>query len=116
MRALCTNANIELFERTTNDQTTYGFGSLDTGIPNEICIETTGEPHEIDFLDSVAELLEPEETLIIMEAGHEKLVYVAGGAVAIRSNGERLSIGLNDIYQLAKERFKLSALPSDAEE
>jgi hypothetical protein len=54
--------------------------------------------------EQFSEIAAPDEIVIMMEAGAEKLRYLVGYATAIR-NGETIQIGLNDIYQLAKAKW-----------
>ena len=58
---------------------------------------------EIDLPNMVAEHLQDGEVAIFMEVGNEKLRYLNGYATAINNKGERRDIGLNDIYDIAKE-------------
>jgi len=51
-----------------------------------------------DLLDDLAPLLADDSVAVVMDIGHEKLVYVGGGATAINNRGERESISLEDIY------------------
>lgn len=56
---------------------------------------------ELDLAGLVSEHLVEGEVAIFMEVGAEKLRYVSGYAEAINSKGERKSISLNNIYDLA---------------
>lgn len=62
-----------------------------------------GDETEIDLMTIVSEHLIDGEVAIFMEAGAEKLRYITGCAVAINNKGEVKAIGLQDIYNLAKE-------------
>lgn len=59
------------------------------------------DEEEIDIVALVAEHLVDSEVAIFMEAGAEKHRYVSGWAEAINSKGERKTISLNNIYDLA---------------
>jgi len=61
-----------------------------------------GKDIEIDLPLEVSKYLADGEVAIFMESGAEKLRYVVGYAVAINSQGEQVSIGLNDIYDMAR--------------
>jgi hypothetical protein len=56
---------------------------------------------EIDWADFFKRHLEDEEVAIIMEAGHEKLRYVSGYAMAYNNKGEEEFVSLNHIYEKA---------------
>jgi len=56
---------------------------------------------EIDVPSIVSEHLLDDEVAIFMESGAEKLRYIVGYAEAINNKGERESISLNGIYELA---------------
>lgn len=75
--------------------------SGDGAWPSEKYDEDTDESVEIDVADIVAEHLAPGWVAVFMEAGAEKMRYVAGIAVAINEHGERVHVDLNQIYELA---------------
>jgi hypothetical protein len=58
---------------------------------------------EVDVADVIAGHLADDEVAVLVEAGAEKLRYVAGFAVAINGVGERREIALHHIYELASE-------------
>ena len=62
---------------------------------------------DIDFGKLLAQHLAPGQIAILMEIGHEKTCYLGGYAVAINSEGRQVSIGLFDIYKLARKKFKV---------
>lgn len=71
------------------------------------------EPYEgPDLLDDLATLLADRSVAVVMEVGHEKLAYVSGRATAINSRGERASLSLGDIYDVAA---RLGDTPTDVE-
>jgi hypothetical protein len=63
------------------------------------------DEERIELEDCIHEFLEPGEVIVIMCSGAEKLRYITGRARAVHSNGEEVSISLNDIYWLAQEAF-----------
>ena len=63
------------------------------------------EGEEIDFAGTLASHLKPNSIAVIFGAGHEKLRYLCGWAVAIHPNGEVVEINLTDIYKEAQEAF-----------
>jgi len=68
------------------------------GIPSFFWDEETDESIDIDFAGELAKHLQDGEVAILMESGAEKLRYITGYAVAIKSDGSRHSINLDDIY------------------
>lgn len=74
-----------------------------SGWPSWIYDEETGEESEIDLPEIVSKHLVDGDVAIFMESGAEKLRYVAGYAEAINNKGERKSINLAQIFELAKE-------------
>ena len=65
--------------------------------------------------DLIAEHLAENEVCIVMEAGCEKARYISGLAEAIAWTGERVSISLNNIYDLAQDEFGGDAQITGAE-
>jgi len=66
----------------------------------------------LDICDEIAAHLADDSVAVVMEAGHEKLCYISGWAVAINSAGERVQIVLDDIYEAAAK--KLGVKPTRA--
>ncbi len=59
--------------------------------------------NEYDTLDELASCLADGEVLVAIESGHEKLRYITGWATVINTAGNRRSINLDTIYEIAKE-------------
>lgn len=97
--------SVDLWEIVQADETVvYGLGDNGEGYwPSEIPDDGSGE--EIDFIGAVSEHLADGEVAVFMSSGAEKLRYVTGDAVAIRNDGERLQISIDDIYDLAKREW-----------
>lgn len=78
--------------------------SSDDGTPcasdHEEAIQNLGLDYDPDFYEVVHLCLEPEpnNVLIWMQCGHEKLRYISGGAIAINHTGIIRQVSLNDIY------------------
>lgn len=58
---------------------------------------------EYDLADEISKHLEPDSVCILMDCGHEKLRSLWGFAEAINHKGERKSVNMNSIFELAKE-------------
>lgn len=104
----------EAFMEAMNDipsislkKTKQGFVILgehtDSGWPSHFYNDETGEATDIDLPEIVSKHLVDGDVAIFMESGAEKLRYIAGYAEAINNKGERKSINLDQIYDLAKE-------------
>lgn len=65
--------------------------------------EETGERGEPE--DVLPQFLADGEVCVLISAGHEKMRYVSGYAVAFDSTGRSVQVSLNSIYELAKEAF-----------
>lgn len=71
------------------------------GLPREILDESGEELGDFPFL--IAALMEPNEVIVFIEGGHEKLCYVSGYGLAVRADGECDSIDLGTaIMEIAK--------------
>src|SRR3546814_12966822 len=68
--------------------------------------ENSGED-PICILDELVEHLADGHICVVMEVGSEKSCYVTGNAFAISSTGESIQIGLDDIYNAAREKFEI---------
>lgn len=60
---------------------------------------------DIDFAGLVAGHLADGEVAVLQTIGADKLRYLTGHAVAVRADGERVSVSLGDIYDKAFEAF-----------
>lgn len=78
---------------------------FDEGIINDTYDEEKEDYVEIDWCDIFKRHLKKYQVVVFMEAGAEKLRYINGFAVAYSWTGEAVSIGLNNIYEMAQEEF-----------
>jgi len=60
---------------------------------------------EIDFTAELARHLDPRDIAILFEAGHEKLRYIIGQAIAVHPDGRTVSVTLDEIYRRARKAF-----------
>lgn len=74
-----------------------------SGWPSWVYDEETDEDIEIDLPEIVSKHLVDGDVAIFMESGAEKLRYIVGYAEAINNKGERKSINLEQIFELAQE-------------
>lgn len=82
------------------------------GWPSCRYMDERDEYEDIDLVEELAEHLIDGEVAVLMEAGAEKLRYISGYAVAVNNTGKRISVSLNDIYELACK--ELGGNPTDA--
>lgn len=75
------------------------------GWPSQRYNEETEDYEDLDLAYELSEHLAEGEVAVLMEAGAEKMRYVCGYAIAVNHKGERITVSLNDIYDLAKAKF-----------
>ena len=90
---------VELAMIHPNERTTEGHW------PSDYYEDDEGVEHDRDWMLELSTHLADNEVAVLMEAGHEKLRYVCGYAVAIRNNGDMIVVSLNDIYEKAKAEW-----------
>jgi hypothetical protein len=81
------------------------FFDYESGVPSSRFNEKTNDYDDVDFLAELSDHLTDDSIAIVMAAGAEKLRYITGYAEAINNKGERVSISIGDIYDLAKQKF-----------
>lgn len=64
------------------------------------------EGKERDFLGELSKHLAPGSVAVRLEIGNEKQRYLSGFADAINSEGKRVEVSINDIYQLAEDELR----------
>jgi hypothetical protein len=81
------------------------FGGWPSSVPSA---DDPENYRDFDVVQELARHVEPGEIVVCMEVGAEKLRYVTGAAVAFRvvkDEIERISISVEDIYDLARQRW-----------
>lgn len=68
------------------------------------CEQRFGDHHD-DVTAVIAEHLVDGDVAVLMEVGAEKMRYLLGTAIAVDSTGTTVTVGLDDIYQAAGEKF-----------
>ena len=85
-RAYGTEDRVDLWEEKDKDgNTVYGFGTLGS-IAGLRAVSDEDEEDDCDydaFVDGIQKFVADGDAIIILESGHEKLRYVAGGALVI---------------------------------
>jgi len=70
-------------------------------LPREILDDAGEELGDFPFL--IADLMEPNEVIVFIEGGHEKLCYVSGYGLTIRADGDWDSVDLGTaVMEIAK--------------
>lgn len=83
----------------------------DGGWPSERYNDEAGDWVEFDIFEVVAEHLADGEVAVLQEVGAEKLRYLSGWATAVGSDGETVSVSIDDIYALAKAKLGVNPTP-----
>lgn len=68
---------------------------------------------DIDFAGELAKHLVDGNVAILMEVGAEKVRYVYGAAIAVKSDGSVLSICLDDVYKLVEDTWGIKPSPAE---
>lgn len=63
------------------------------------------EEIEFDPAVHIMPFLVPDQVLITMQSGHDKLRYIDGSAAAYHTDGRKVSFGLFEIYEKAAKEF-----------
>lgn len=105
-KAEMTNYNVEVWDRVEeNGETLYALGSNDDGGDWPSYNSETDE--DIDFMEVLAPLVADGEVVVFQCSGAEKLRYIGGHAIAFNNQREYVCVNLDDIYQLAKNKFNV---------
>lgn len=84
--------------------------------PNIVCFlgsDESGWPTadedgvEFDPFVQITPFMKPDQVLVLIETGHDRLRYVSGYAMACHSDGRAVTLDLSDIYQLAATTFSV---------
>jgi hypothetical protein len=82
------------------------FGGEDEfgGFPS-ISLDSEGNEVQFDPETHICPYMEPNQVLIVMEVGAEKLRYLTGWATAYSSEGKSVHVSIGDIYDKAEAAF-----------
>lgn len=84
----------------------------EVGVPTSYYDEND-EDVEVDFIDDVSKHLTDDSILVLQAIGNEKMRYLTGYAIAVNSKGEQVTVSIDSIYKMAKEKFGVNEI-SDA--
>lgn len=76
----------------------------EVGVPNSYYDEND-EDVEVDFIDDVSNHLTDDSIFVLQGIGNEKMRFLTGYAIAVNSKGERVDVNIDEIYELAKQKF-----------
>lgn len=109
-KKFCQEHQLEFIE-SDSDKGKVGFlVQTDFGtIPNGR-VNSKGNYVEIDFEEELSKHLAAGEVAVVVEAGNEKLKYVAGYAFAVNSKGRTVVVSTDDIYNKAEKMFKTKTI------
>jgi len=109
-KKFCQDHQLEFIE-SDDEKGKVGFlVQTDNGcIPNGK-VNSKGNYVEIDFEEELSKHLADGEVAVVVEAGNEKLKYVAGYAFAVNSKGRTVTVSTDDIYDKAKKAFKVKTI------
>ena len=85
-RVITDEDSLELWERTENGTTYYGFGTYSSicGLRHEAEDADNGDEFEVEAVyEALSKVVAPDDTIIITEIGYEKLRYLTAYAVVI---------------------------------
>lgn len=85
-RVITDEDSLELWERTENGTTYYGFGAYSSicGLRHEAEDTDNDDEFEVEAVyDALAKVIAPDDAIIITEIGYEKLRYLTAYAVVI---------------------------------
>jgi hypothetical protein len=104
---------LEPFDININEDTEGGLvcflrGDSSDGAWPSYSEDDEGNELEFSFENYVVPYMAPNQVLITMEAGAEKLRYITGVACAYHSDGGVVAVSLYDIYALAEKEFGAS--------
>ncbi len=73
------------------------------GVPAAYQGKDGEDDEDFDFLEDLAEQLQPGQVAIVMSSFHEGMRFVGGWAGAVNAEGARVEVGLDDIHRLAEQ-------------
>ena len=85
-RVITDEDSLELWERTENGTTYYGFGAYSSicGLRHEAEDADNGDEFEVEAVyEALSKVVAPDDAIIITEIGYEKLRYLTAYAVVI---------------------------------
>lgn len=74
----------------------------------------TDQMETTTFSEQIWEFLEPGHVAIMVEAGHEKMTFVGGHAVAVDHKGNEVSLQLSDIEDMARKKWPKAKITAPA--
>lgn len=103
------NGNIDLVVEKKKGSYALLF-SEESGVPSQYYHEDKDEYIEVDFISELSRFITDDSIVVIQAVGSEKLRFVSGYAIAVNSKNEQVSININEIYELAKQKFGVNEI------
>jgi hypothetical protein len=99
----CDEFKLEMITKSEGGGTLHGFLNKgnEAGLPLTRLNQESGEWEGVDFIALLAEHLVSGYVAVVMEVGSEGLRYLIGEAYAVNSEGQNISLTLDEIYQRA---------------
>ncbi len=76
--------------------------------PSWVEVDEAGEEASYDMVSAIAPHLAEGEVAVFMEISHEGYRSLDGWATAVTNSGDPVLLGLSDIYDMAKRKFKIA--------
>jgi hypothetical protein len=99
--------DVELWSKDENPDLLAMSAAGDDGDDGDWPSYDSETDEDFEFIDKVWPHLAEGEVLVMKTIGSEKMRYLTGYAVAVNHRGEKVDINLNNIYDLAKQAFKV---------
>lgn len=97
--------NIETYKNAETGMICMLCNNEDGCWPSDLYDEEAGDYVDVDFVQELSEHLALGYVAVLMYVGHEKMRYLAGGAMAVSHTGDTVYLDLDNIYNLAEEKF-----------
>jgi hypothetical protein len=84
--------------------------SEESGVPSQYYHDDKDEYIEVDFIYELSRFITDDSIVVIQAVGSENMRFVSGYAIAVNSKNEQVSININEIYELAKQKFGVNEI------
>ncbi len=104
-KAWCEGLGLTVIQNDDEDPILYGFIAEDGGVPDRRLDPETDEGEEIDFYAELAAHLADNQVAEVREIGRENMRYLVGISTAVRSDGETITVSLDEVYDRVRARW-----------
>lgn len=103
-------ATVPYIELITDSEGRFGsLGNGEGGVPSY----RHDDDSEFDFVEELGKQLAENEVAIVMCVGREKMRYLTGYAEAVHSDGRRMFVDVQDIYNRVKNTWGVTPTPAE---